>query len=349
MYLRHLLNSNNLFQHANDWLLKLEEQKTRSSLFYRATIALIQIQKIETLNAQCVNEYNLFANQMQIVDDKIIFHSESFVALLNEIPSLLSSVRIMQDMLLPIIGKELRISVAQSLNAGINKIEKYAIPDEVKEQLKYYWSSEGKLLREYRVLDQHYNNLVSRTFLQIRPNQRMLIEFPDNPEVRNPQKFVYTEGIDGLNYLRSSFLTLHELYEKIAKFFGSKPIEIAKEIEFSQLGEVTPFQNRTLGLVFDKEYKHMEGNSIQINIKGLRINQKEDGRLEFKNCLLDEEKLNEYRERFLLNIKANPPQPPFAKGGERPPATNSKGISSLSLLKRGLSRIFSYLAALLRG
>lgn len=294
MYLPELLNPEGLFQRVYSWKKSSSCPEEFSALLYRASSCVIHINRLEELNHRCVMEFGLFEDQLTLGEDRIVYHSTSLLATLNEISPLLSSLRIMQDMLLPLLGRMKGRSMPSSINDGMKKLHTLGLSDEIKGILLLYWQGGGSKLRDYRVLDQHHASLVAHTFLQIRPTKKVLVLFPDNPETKTPKKFVYEKSINGIEYLRSAFVKLHAVYEDIAGALGFKGCFIESEIGMAQLGDLLPARKRTLAFWYEAN-QSTNVTGVQIIISGIEFRHKDDGRIELQRMLLSEEKLLEAR------------------------------------------------------
>lgn len=292
MYLPELLNSEGLFQKVYGWKKNSSSTEEFSSLLYRASSCVIHMRRLAELSQRCVMEFELFEDQLVLGNDRIVFHSTSLLALLNEISPLLSSLRIMQDMLLPLIGKNQGRSMPSSINDGMKKLHTLGLPEKIKGILLRYWQSGGYKLRDYRVIDQHHANLVAHTFLQIQPIKKVLVLFPDNPEIKTPKKFTYEKSINGIEYMHSAFVDLHAVFEEIAETLGYASTQIENEIGMAQLGILLPPDKRTLAFWYEAN-QVINPSGVQVNISGLEVRQKDDGRLEFQRILLSNQKLLE--------------------------------------------------------
>lgn len=292
MYLPELLNADGLFQRVYSWKKSVPYGEDFSALLYRASSCVIHVRRLAELNDRCVKEFSLFEDQLALGNDRIVLHSTSLLALLNEISPLLSSLRIMQDMLLPLIGKAKGKSMPSSINDGMKKLHTLGLPEQIKTDLLRYWQFDGSKLRDYRVIDQHHANLVTHSFLQVKPTKKVLVLFPDNPEVKTPRKFTYEKSINGIDYLRSGFIALHAVFEEVATALGYQPSTIENEIGMAQLGILLPPERRTLAFWYEANHS-VNADGVLVNISGTEVRQKDDGRLEFQRMLLGEEKLLE--------------------------------------------------------
>jgi hypothetical protein len=293
MYLPSLLNSYGLFQHASSLNSESEFADDLALLLSRATSAMVCINRMDFLQRQCFAEFDLFNDQITDFDDRIVFYSESLVELQNQISPLLSSLRMMQDSLNQLIRRKFpKLNLPRSISDSIKGIDKYELPNELKILLTNYWKAYGGRIRDLRILDQHYSSIVDNIFLQTKPDRRIVLLFPDNPEEKSNQKWTFNKEIDGISELRIGFDETHQLIEDIFQYLGYTPTEVTDSIKLTQLGELTPFRKRTLSLWVDKTFK-IEGEKNSLYIKALRMGQKENGKLELQTVLLSEKKLAE--------------------------------------------------------
>ena len=290
MYLADLLNSHGLFQRTSNWMKQNGMADDVSFMLSRATSAVVSILRVDQAQVNCVREFELFDDQLEDVENRIVFNSRSMVEVQNEISPLLSTLRIMQDSLIKLISKSINASLPSSFNDTIKKINKYKLPDELKKLLIDYWSNDGATIRAYRVLDQHFSGISDYAFLQTSPGKKVIILFPDNPEVKSRNGFTYNKEICGISLLRIGFDNLHELIESIAEFLGHKPSRLQVSTKMDQLGDLTPYRKRLLSFLFESNLVTNKSGEKKLNISGLRISQKEDGRLEVQNMLASEEK-----------------------------------------------------------
>jgi len=291
MYLADLLNSYGLFQRTSTWMKESDFADQIALLLNRATSCVVSIKRIEDAQLRCVQEYELFDDQVSDVDERIVFNSRSLVELQNEISPLLSSLRIMQDSVNALLGKKLKTSLPSSIADTIKNIDKYSIPLELKKTLLKYWETGGKNIRDYRVLDQHYVGLVDHVFLQLKPTKKILLLFPDEPTEQSRSKLSYDREVCGISVLRIGFDEIHELLEDVAEYFKYSPGKLQTVIGMKQLGDLTPFRKRTIGFLFEAPITENVDGKMQMNISGIRFGQLEDGRLQMQKMLLTKEKL----------------------------------------------------------
>jgi len=259
-----------------------------SFMLSRATSAVVSILRIEQAQTNCVREFEFFEDQLEGIEDWIVFNSRSMVEIQNEISPLLSTLRMMQDSLINLISKSLKISLPSSINDTVKKIDKYKLPEEIKELLRNYWSNDGSAIREYRVIDQHFFVISDHTFLQITPVKKVLLLFPDTPKDKSLNRFTYNNEICGISLLRIGFDNLHYLIESIAEFLGNKPASLQVSTKLEELGDLMPFRKRLLSFLFESNVIANKEGKQQLYVSGLRISQKVDGKLELQKMLLSE-------------------------------------------------------------
>lgn len=134
--------------------------------------------------------------------------------------------------------------------------------------------------------------LFAFSFLQVQPTKKVLVLFPDNPEVKTPKKFTYEKSINGIEYLHSEFVRLHAVFEEIAEELGYTSNKIENEIGMAQLGILLPSKKRTLAFWYEAN-QSINTTGVQVTISGLEIRQKDDGRIELQKMLLNDDKLLE--------------------------------------------------------
>lgn len=298
MYLPELLNSYGLFQRTSRLNSESEFADDLALLLSRATSAVVAINRIDFLQKQCFTELDLFNDQINDFDDRIVYYSASLVELQNQISPLLSALRMMQDNLNQLLRRKFpKLNLPRSISDTIKGIDKYDIPDDIKKLLVNYWDCFGSRIRDLRILDQHYSSIVDNILLQTKPDRRIRLIFPDNPEIKSKEKWTYQKEIDGISELRIGFDETHQLIEDIFEFLGYKPSKLNDSVKLAQLGDLTPFRKRTISFWFEKQIKVVD-NKKNMHIKGMRIGQNEDGKLELQNMLLSEDKLRELNDRI---------------------------------------------------
>lgn len=288
MYIAELLNQFEYFQYLAGWKKSSRSNglvEGLNSLLFRGTSAVVHLQRIKKLKKICEGEFDFFENRLVIVDDRIVYNSHFMVELFHEISPLLSTLRIMQNMIVPLIGKELSMSVPSSLDDVIKKINSIRLPQKIKGLIEEYWRSSGQELRFYRDVDQHYDVLIKQSFMQIRPNKRVLICLPDNPEDKDPKKFKFKEQKDGVEFVDTAFKQLHDCIESIARTLGYSKMPLEEEMEMSQLGDLRPFRKRTLGLMVEYYDLADEKGITHLKVEAMEVGQNNDGTVYLRDKL----------------------------------------------------------------
>lgn len=108
------------------------------------------------------------------------------------------------------------------------------IPDEHKSLFDDYWLSQGKQLADYRDVDQHFDVLARQCFLDCSSKSfsRLWVCLPDNPEVKSPARFTYSNEIDAVQFTDDAFHRLHLLSEELSKKSGAGPQPLERVINF---------------------------------------------------------------------------------------------------------------------
>ena len=256
MYIATMLNQNNLFQHFGGWVSKPRnnEGNELQVFLFRATQCVISLLRLEYLKGICISQYQKQEQNLNIKTEKIVFWSPTFVEFLNEFSPFLSSLRIMQNLIIPIIGKSygLKNSLPSSMNDAMKKIYTYGFDKFICDTLTEYWDSNGKDIRDYRDIDQHYHVLIKHSFMQIKPNENLLVLLPDNPKEKNIR---FDLKRNALPYFVDSFNNFHTTIEKIAFYMGFSSNPISQTVLLEQIGELTEGVKQTLALMIEDTIK----------------------------------------------------------------------------------------------
>jgi hypothetical protein len=311
IFLPEILNNHGLFQHFNG--LKKEGQSfgdLKEAILNHGTDAILRMERIRSLNERVIGEFSLFANQMDLKDDKLVFSSTSMGALLSEVSPLLSTVRILQNKAIGLVGVWESVSMPQSMNDFVKKSRNYKISGNAKELINQYWELSGRYVKYYRDIDQHDfvgTELTSRYFIKIRPEIISHIEIPDFQETTKRSSFTYEKQLNALEFLDDACDQVHKLIEDIAKVYGAASVPIQGSTRLAQLGDLTPFRQRTLSVMFEQSVS-MKGGIKDLNLSAIKMNQLEDGRIEIQKILLTKEKLDKARELYGVPALENEPE-----------------------------------------
>lgn len=302
MLLPGLLNQNKLFHHLAG--LSKEDpnfQTLKSEILARATTSLLHLIRIGQLNNECVAEFSLFEDQLNIQDEKIVFSSVSLGFLLNEISPQMSSLRLLQNLLLKLARSYEEVEgVPKSIADYAKKPESYGLKEEVRKILIQHWNQTGSKLRDYRDIDQHHATLTDQYFIQLKPKKTILVRFPDNPEVKSLKKFSYRKNINGLEFLDACFKEIHDTFEGVAKHYGAPPQNHQMSISMDQLGYLCPAKDRTLAFSFEKNISVKDGKN-HMALSGWGIDQLPDLRLSTRKYFLDQEGIEKAKKVYGIN------------------------------------------------
>ncbi len=145
MYIATLFNNQGVFQRIVDWKEKAsgEERYDLDVLLFRATSAYMSLLRMNGLNELCIEQYHSLKSELTFVDDRIIFWSPTLIELLNEFSPFLSSLRIMQNLILPLAAKaqNLKVSIPPSLAEAMKKLNTYGFSEEICKIVEEYCSN----------------------------------------------------------------------------------------------------------------------------------------------------------------------------------------------------------------
>jgi len=157
MYIAKLFNQNTLFQGLGGWMDRIDpEQKHKIEAFlFRATSAYLNLYRMRTLSAMCVEQFQRQKDELTLRDEKIVFWSPTLVEFLNEWSPFMSAMGIMQNMILPLVAVTIGVrgSLPSSLADAMKKPNRYGIGEEASSILRQYWIEGGAELRDYRDID----------------------------------------------------------------------------------------------------------------------------------------------------------------------------------------------------
>lgn len=277
MYLPELFNKNNIFQNFGGWLQSVYEvaisefkgkpvinidlqkrefmRKIQSHriLLFHATSTIRHIQQMKILEKKCIQEFHTVKNQLSLEENRLIFWSPSLIDLFSKFSPILSLIRIMQNLSLKLISKKLKISLPTSMNDLIKKgREKYQLPVNIWRIIRRYWTKSGKFVKNYRDVDQHHIALITHSFLEIKPREKILVILPDNPEIKVPLKFTYNKEIDAVRFLENQFIEFNHYIESLAKDFGFSATPIFPSWDLDHYG-ILAGKKGTMAVMIDNK------------------------------------------------------------------------------------------------
>ncbi len=192
---------------------------------------------MKLLEKRCIQQYKKFLDKLEINHNRIIFWSPTLIDLISKVSPILSSIKFIQDKIMQLIGKKLNLSLPNSMRKVISGGKKKCnLSVRIFGLIRKYWVKSGKIVRTYRNIDQHHYNLVNNSFLESEPDERILINLPDNPEVKKKEKSTYKEDIGAILFLEQAFLFLHDFIEELAENFRFKGKKFNPSINLGQYG-----------------------------------------------------------------------------------------------------------------
>jgi hypothetical protein len=122
-------------------------------------------------------------------------------------------------------------SAPSSIHEGYNAISKRrstgaknpswlaAIPPGLRRLVSDYWEKSGRALTAHRDVDQHHAVVATGCFLRFEHGRlrEMSIVLPDNPETKSPREFTHLGRVNGVEFVREAFGSLHDVVEGIAR------------------------------------------------------------------------------------------------------------------------------------
>lgn len=214
-----LFNQYRLFQKFSGLSKKLNFTPQIDEFLYCVNSAILRLLAIKEYNFECVKEYIEREKYLTIINtSKIAFFSSNLVRLLNEIPIFFSDMKKAQDIFLSVLAVELELKEKppKNMNRAIkNTLEKYDIPSELCRILYNYWNHIGKLIKEYRDMDQHWHQIVQKTWLQLEPDKKIVVVLPDSK-----YELTYEKNVSALEFMEKAFYEFHEMVEKVSELLG---------------------------------------------------------------------------------------------------------------------------------
>ncbi len=302
-------NQYNLFQNLGGWLesiaskvngrnpkdiIEIINQKANIEWFlFRAYSGIYRLLSMEESARFCVQQFKMQKPSLSLNTERINFWSPVLVDMVIDFNPFLNSMRIMQDYFLKIIKKETSIfNVPRSFNAVMKNLNNYKFKEDIKREFNIYWKKSGSRIKQYRDLEQHYQGIIDHTFLQLNPEEKLVIYLPDNPQERSINKTSYYLKIDALSFFRKAYFDFNEFAVNIASIFGYKPKKLEQPFPI-KYGEIIKGKERTILLTIEDPLK----------CTGIEIRQNKDGKIvtQFRDAVLL--KVNRIANPEFLNIR----------------------------------------------
>jgi hypothetical protein len=158
MFSAAFLNSSSLFPHFAGWM-KDSPHEDLSVYLSRATAGLIHVRRLRELRARCLEEFHQRRDDLTLTSGHLSFWSPTVAELAGEVSPALGSLRMMQNMILPMVARvsSPRVSVPSSMASAIKKLSSYGLPRRIEVLTQEYWQRGGRELKDFRDMDQHFD------------------------------------------------------------------------------------------------------------------------------------------------------------------------------------------------
>ena len=292
MYSSKNFNRDNLFQKLNGWYnrstarfkdvnkevdendpkvyLILQEKHDLSfrTLFIHANSIILKLKAMKFIEKKFLEDFNEIKPHLNLKERQISVSSPLIIEYTNRISPIFSSISFIQNKILPLIGKEVKVSVPPSLNRFIKGgTKKYNLPVQLFRIIRRYWTTTGKIIKNYRDTDQHHFSLIKGAFIINDPNEQLKFILPDNPEVKKIEELTYYKDIDAYKFLMKLFSELHQFIEEISEYFGYERVKLKDIIPIDKEIE-TKDDYGTVALLIEN---HSDLRSIFFNVNEQKI------------------------------------------------------------------------------
>ena len=199
------------------------------------------LEQMKTLNDASILQFRELKRSLSLKCKRFILQSSIVDEYLSLLMPFLNTMYILQDRIMPTIANANNISLkprnkengetdkqyqkyknkfenslTSFYNFATNKKNLLSrFSPEIKGIVKEYWSRNGELIRKYRNIEQHIFNLVTHSYFQLNPEEKLIIVLPDNPKAQ-PQNFKYSK-IYVYEFFKIAFREFNFFVEKLAK------------------------------------------------------------------------------------------------------------------------------------
>ena len=158
----------------------------------------------------------------------------------------LDSARRAQNALIPYLSRALSLSLPNSLNELMKKLDKGAttLPPSIEKELKSYWGGHGKKLKAYRDLAQHHALVSSEGYVLMSPDGTpcVYLVLPNNPEEKGIASLKYNDPV-----IHAFLYILNEFTKLLAITYRVTDLILPSEINRNQ-SPATLFPRNTFKL-----------------------------------------------------------------------------------------------------
>lgn len=247
---------------------------THNNIIFRISSLILSMEKTYELSNECIKQFNLFKSDLKMNKNlkDIHFLSPSLYEIFMNISEILTSIRILQNEIMNAISKQEnksnnKITLPNSMSDFVKEIkknvDKYNLTNELKEIIKKYWNTSGKLVKDYRDIDQHFGFLFEKALINDFKNPKLIILLPDNPNVKSNKKFTFYKKINALEFIISEFYALENLINNVSEYYNYKD----RDFDFNIIiNEKNP---NSLSIIFDPNRNYLQGFETYIEHKNI--------------------------------------------------------------------------------
>lgn len=237
--------------------------KSHISFAFSICYLINSLENIHKYKNESLHQFDLLKGSIKSQSDEICFQSPSLFNLFSEVSISLTQIRIMQNTLLDLISKKLKVSISPSMNTYVTKWKKRNRCDS--EEKLYalitdYWNCGGFKVKQYRDIDQHYGQLFHHAVIKRNgENVDLQLRLPDNPSERSPKRFTYKRKVDAILFIQDAFNSLHTLINEVSIILGYK-----NQILFDLNIALNEDHKNYLTVVFDPYKGSITGQEVLI-------------------------------------------------------------------------------------
>lgn len=252
MYIARLLNQRGLFQCLGGWR-KAAPAPQLDRFLHRATSTVVALSRLRALEEMIAAQFRSCRHHLSLSGARIALWSPEVVQLLGDVSPVLSTIRIMQNLVVPLaaIGLKLQGPVPSSLADAVRALDRLRLPRDLSSRIRAYWQTTGNELKDYRDLDQHFTTIIEHCYFETNPVERLVILLPDDPKQKKAGLFTFEKCREAVPFAHSAFSALHDLMESIAAELGYQATSIEQSLNTAALPTLVEGERRTLALLIE--------------------------------------------------------------------------------------------------
>lgn len=249
-----------------------------TEFLHRASISLYGIEKCILSCQETTGILLNFSKQFDYDNDNKVFLSSNVIyEFYAQIPQILSSIVMMQNILPRLIsnltGQGHYKNISTSFRKVIKSLENddHEFEENIKNQLLNYWNEYGSYVRDVRNIIEHHSGLINNTYFYFEAEKggKVVVLFPDNPHVKSFSQFKFEKQKDAIGVMVSNMLEINKIIDDCCKSIGLEKKDFGAGIinlNTFQPEEMT-LDSVTLGvrMYFEKEKKELNLSQIKYN------------------------------------------------------------------------------------